>query len=88
MTPELQRAMATYEEARFRYRKALLASLNGASNGKTIQQAIRAFQLARAELRRLEGAPAAEEAEVEPGAVPPEARNQAWSFVRRLLKAS
>lgn len=54
MTRELQRAMARYEEARFEYRKAVLVSLDGVSNGQAIQQAIRAFQSASAELKRLE----------------------------------
>ena len=46
--------MARYEEARFQYRKAVLASLDGASNGQAIQQAIRDFQGASAELKRLQ----------------------------------
>jgi hypothetical protein len=58
MTPELRRAMARYEEARFLYRKAVLASLEGTSDGQAIRQAIRVFQRAKAELNRLEGAPA------------------------------
>ncbi len=53
MTTELQRAMARYEEARIRYRKAVLASLNGASNGESIRDAIRSFQRASADLKRL-----------------------------------
>lgn len=59
MTRELQRAMARYEEARFQYRKAVLASLSQASNGAAIRLAIRAFQDARAELKRLEAPPPA-----------------------------
>ena len=54
MTGELQRAMARYEEARFQYRKAVLASLDGASNGQAIQQAIRVFQGASADLKQLQ----------------------------------
>ena len=66
MTPELQHAMAQYEDARIQYKKAVLASLNGtsrlrslapspggsASNGEAIRQAIRQFQDASAELKR------------------------------------
>jgi hypothetical protein len=54
MTPELQRAMARYEEAYLEYRKALLASHGHSCDGSAVRQAIRAFQDARAELRRLE----------------------------------
>jgi hypothetical protein len=53
MTNELKRAMARYEEARVRYRKAVLASLDGASNGDVILAAIRDFQRASAELKQL-----------------------------------
>lgn len=49
--------MARYEEARFLYRKAVLASLDGTSKGQAIRQAIRVFQSAKAELNRLEGPP-------------------------------
>ncbi len=52
MTPALQRAMAQYEEARIRYKKAVLASLNGSSNGDAIREAIRKVQGASAELKR------------------------------------
>ncbi len=55
MTPELLRAMARYEEARFLYRKAVLASLDGKSKGQAIRHAIRLLQSAKAELSRLEG---------------------------------
>src|SRR3990172_3576312 len=49
--------MARYEEARFLYRKAVLASLDGTSKGQAIRQAIRVFQSAKAELNRLPGPP-------------------------------
>jgi hypothetical protein len=85
MTTELQRAMARYEEARVQYKKAVLASLSGASNGDAIRQAIHSFQRANAELKRLTEAPPPrparraqrEEAESFP----------VWGFMRRLLKA-
>lgn len=86
MTTELQRAMAQYEEARVQYKKAVLASLNGASNGDAIRQAIQRFQAASVELKRLNAAGA-----------PPAARSRkpasaeagpflGWTLVRRLLK--
>jgi hypothetical protein len=82
MTPELQRAMARYEEARFLYRKAVLSSLNGTSDGQGIRQAIRAFQSAKGELSRLEGSRNAPE--VEPGREPRAAvsalRPRLWGF--------
>jgi hypothetical protein len=88
MTTELKRAMVKYEQARIRYRTAVLASLNGASNGDAIRESIQAFQRASAELKRLSPQP-------EPVAVPreaPEAENESsfpgWALVRRLLKAS
>lgn len=56
MTTELQHAMARYEEARIAYRKAVLASLNGESNGDAIRVAIQNFQVARAELKLVGGA--------------------------------
>lgn len=56
MTTELQHAMARYEEARIAYRKAVLASLNGESNGDAIRDAIKNFQVARAQLKRVGGA--------------------------------
>ena len=71
MTRELQRAMARYEEARFQYRRAVLASLDHASDGAAIRLAIRAFQDARAELKRFEAplpAPAPEPARARPEA--------------------
>jgi hypothetical protein len=52
MTPELQRAMARYEEARIQYRKALIASRDGAPQGAAIREAIREVQRASAELKR------------------------------------
>ncbi len=88
MTTEEQRAMARYEEARIQYKKAVLASLNGASNGDAIRQAIHSFQRASSELKRLTGAPPAappraerrrQRVETEPFPV--------WGFMRRLLKA-
>jgi hypothetical protein len=86
MTTELQRAMAQYEEARVAYKKAVLGSLNGASNGDAIRQAIQAFQRASAELKRLVGAPApSARAQKPPGEAVP---FPGWSLVRRLLKAS
>lgn len=85
MTSELQKAMARYEDARIDYKKAVLASLHGASNGESIRQAIVKFQEASAELKRLQGSPAAapavaeaEETSAFPG----------WQLFRRLLKAS
>ncbi len=62
MTPELQRAMARYEEAYLEYRRALLASRGHACDGAAIRQAIRAFQDARAELKRIEAERAGVEA--------------------------
>lgn len=76
--------MARYEEARIRYQKTVLGSLNGASNGAAIRQAILAFQSASADLKRLNGgppAPAPEPAESE-SAIP------GLSFVMRLLRAT
>jgi hypothetical protein len=88
MTPELQRAMARYEEARFQYRRAILTSLNGASNGEAIQQAIRVFQTARAELKQLEAPPPSARAEPkQQRASSSSLRPQGWGFVLRLLKA-
>jgi len=84
MTTELQRAMARYEEARIQYKKAVLASLGGTSNGEAIRQAIQSFQRASAELKRLTASPAAPpqrryEEDAEPSPV--------WGLMRRLLKA-
>jgi hypothetical protein len=53
MTTELQRAMARYEEARGRYKKAVLGSLSGESSGDAIRTAIQEFKAASAELRRV-----------------------------------
>jgi len=83
MTTELQRAMARYEEARILYKKAVLGSLNGASNGDAIRQAIQEFQSASAELKRVTAAPS-------PGA---RSNRQdvvsfpGWNLFRRFLKA-
>ena len=81
MTRELQHAMAQYEEARIRYRRAVLASLNGESNGDAIREAIRGFQAARAELARRGGPAVVDQDETK--------REQSgpWGFVRRLLNA-
>lgn len=84
MTTELQRAMARYEEARIQYRKAVLASLHGASNGDAIRRAIQSFQRANSELKRLTPSepPLPEKKkqdELEPFPV--------WGFMRRLLGA-
>jgi hypothetical protein len=59
MTTELQHAMARYEEARIAYRKAVLASLNGDSDGDAIRDAIKDFQVARAGLKRADAVVAA-----------------------------
>jgi hypothetical protein len=81
MTSELQRAMARYEEARIRYKKSVLSSLHGASNGEAIREAIVAFQAANADLKRLTQAEPARPAE----AAPDEGASSGWAFVRRLL---
>lgn len=91
MTTELQRAMARYEEARAQYKKAVLASFDGASNGDGIRKAIQTFRRASADLKRLTApvapappaAPAPAEAEAQPRE--PEAF-PVWSFMRRLLR--
>jgi hypothetical protein len=76
--------MARYEEARGRYKKAVLASL-GASNGDAIRKAIQDFQVASAELKRLRApAAAAGPAVSRPEAKP--ANEPAWGFVWRLLR--
>jgi hypothetical protein len=87
MTRELQHAMAQYEEARIRYRQAVLASLNGeSSGGEAIREAIQVFQSARAELAKHGG--------TRPGDVPVRAERERaeesgpWGLVRRLLHAS
>jgi hypothetical protein len=82
MTTELQRAMARYEEARVQYKKAVLASLDGASNGDAIREAIQAFQRASSELKRLTPSDTprpVKKPEPEPFPV--------WGFMRRLLRA-
>lgn len=99
MTTELQHAMARYEEARIAYRKAVLASLNGESNGDAIRDAIKAFQVARAELK-LVGGESAEAPAAAPAPAPSPARREesigdsleeigtaALSFFRGLLQA-
>lgn len=101
MTTELQHAMARYEEARIAYRKAVLASLNGESNGDAIRDAIKAFQVARAELKLVGGESAgASAAAAAPASAPAPARREesigdsleeigtaALSFFRGLLQA-
>jgi hypothetical protein len=82
MTRERQHAMAQYEEARIRYRQAVLGSLGGSANGDAIREAIRALQVARAELARLEPVP---RAAVE---VPARDTSPRWSLFRRLLTVS
>ena len=98
MTTELQHAMAQYEEARIAYRKAVLGSLNGDSNGDAIRDAIKRFQVTRAELKRVGGATAAAAAPV-PAPTPVARREEsigdsldqigtaALSFFRGLLQA-
>jgi hypothetical protein len=83
MTTELQRAMARYEEARGRYKKAVLASMQGGSGGDDIRRAIQEFQVANAELRRVtptKAPPPPPRAEERPSLTPLE-------FVWKLLKA-
>lgn len=90
MTTELQRAMARCEEARVRYRKAVLASLDGASNGDVIRQAIREYQRACAELKRI-SPPSQPPAQPRPApevrAAPADALASAWSSLRRAVSA-
>ena len=83
MTTELQRAMAQLEEARIQYKKAVLASLDGARNGEAIRRAIQRFQSASAELRRVREADPAPPAEARSEPAP----SSGWGFVRRLLDA-
>jgi len=84
MTTELQRTMARYEEARIRYQKTVLGSLNGASNGEAIRQAILAFQAASADLKQLTGeAPAPV-----PRRAPSESAIPGLAFVMRFLRAT
>jgi hypothetical protein len=93
MTAELQLAMARYEEARIRYRKAVLASLDGTSGGDAIRQAIAECQQAGAELKRLQGGPSAQAARRR---APEPARKggvheqviPGWAFVRKLLSTA
>lgn len=88
MTNELKRAMARYEEARVRYRKAVLASLDGASNGDAIRGAIRDFQRASAELKRLSPPPAPAPARPDPAPAAAPAEEPlaaAFATVRRLV---
>ncbi len=85
MTKELQHAMAEYEEARIRYRQAVLASLNGSSNGDAIRTAIQSFQSARAELARAGGTP--NRATPQRPARDERAASSTWGFVRKLLHA-
>ena len=93
MTAELQLAMARYEEARIRYRRAVLASLDGRSNGDAIREAIAACRQTGAELRRLRGEPqpaARSLARAAPAkkAKAPEQLIPGWAFVRRLLSTA
>jgi hypothetical protein len=96
MTTELQRVMARYEDARIEYKKAVLSSLKGDSRGEAIRQAIRDFQTASAELKRVTGKPVA--SAPRPPVVPhrlsrPLTMNRAqpafsgFSFLRSLLSA-
>ena len=88
MTNELQRAMARCEEARVRYRKAVLASLAGASNGDEIRQSIRDFQRASAELKRLTPAAKPPSAAAPEPVVPAESAEvlgTAWASLRRAV---
>ncbi len=84
MSPELQRAMVRYEEARFQYRKALLASHDGSSHGAEIREAIRAVQRASAELKRYRPAPPA------PAVPAPDEPREvtSWRVLLPFLKAS
>jgi hypothetical protein len=96
MTTELQRAMAQYEEARIRYKKAVLASLNGESSGDAIRQSIVVFQKASAELRRLTGptrpaaviGPVGEATVTRMRAQDEQSPFPGWAFVRRLLSTA
>jgi hypothetical protein len=51
MTSEQLKAMARYEEARGRYRVAVLASLRGAARGDVIRRAIRECRSAAENVR-------------------------------------
>lgn len=81
MTPQLQRAMAQYEEARIQYKKAVLASLNGESDGEAIRRAVRNCQAASAWLKRYQAASPT------PPPVPQNEPIASWRFVTNLLKA-
>jgi hypothetical protein len=83
MTRELQQAMARYEEARGRYRQAVLSSLNGDARGEVIRDAITAYRSAREELARHGPLPSHEPRNEPRREVP-----GPWRFVRRLLTAS
>jgi hypothetical protein len=91
MTTELQRVMARYEEARIEYKKAVLSSLNGGARGEAIRQAIRNFQDASSELRRVTGAPARPASSPNRAArtapAPRQAPSFGFAFFRRLLSA-
>jgi hypothetical protein len=94
MTTELQRVMARYEDARIAYKKAVLASLNGDSSGESIRQAIREFQAASADLRRVTGAPPAPRPSTAPPTMSarvrkaPRAGHEASASVPRALAAA
>jgi hypothetical protein len=81
MTSELQRAMAQYEEARIQYQRAVLASLNGTSNGGTIRQAIHKVQAASAWLKRYQGTSPT------PPPAPQNEPSPSWGVLVKLLKA-
>ena len=84
MTPELQRAMVRYEEARIQYRKALIASRDATSHGAAIRDAIREVQRASAELKRCRPPPPAP-----PAAAQDEPREAtSWRILLPFLKAS
>jgi hypothetical protein len=93
MTTELQRVMARYEEARIEYKKAVLSSLNGEARGEAIRQAIRDFQEASSELKRITGAPvrtprpATSSNRAARAAPIRQAPSFGFSFFRRLLNA-
>ncbi len=88
MTPEVQRAMARYEDARYQYRRAVLASMTHSSDGQAIRQALRSFQDARAELRRLQAPrPKPPPLPRKPRPAPASAPAQGWCAFLKLLKA-
>jgi hypothetical protein len=95
MTTDLQRTMARYEDARIAYKKAVLASLNERSRGENIREAIREFQKASADLRRLTGGePRPRPTALRPQAAivrprpSPQGSFAPVGFFRRLLSAS